>query len=181
MSPYMFPVNNMTELDATLDHSLNKDWNHWEAGEELASSRSANRTAKRPADMSFHQWWLTLAWGEAAGWIAVGQVVVVVLVVVVEGLVGVGRWRAQWISDFMTGELAPYQKMSRWKNKRKIISTLMFLLCVCASRESIDTGASTNNFFIGWSLFFQSSRKNLQTPCFVQPKVKDEKLFCLQL
>lgn len=37
MSPCMFPVNNMTQLDAPLDHPLNKDWSHWEAEEVLAS------------------------------------------------------------------------------------------------------------------------------------------------
>lgn len=47
MSPQMFPVNNMTQLDAALDHSLNKDRSHWEAEEELASSRSTDQTAQR--------------------------------------------------------------------------------------------------------------------------------------
>lgn len=58
--PCMFPVNNRTQLDATLDHSLNKDCSYWEAEEQLASSRSVDRSAQRQAD-------LTLAEGEAAG------------------------------------------------------------------------------------------------------------------
>lgn len=77
MSAYVFPVNNITQLDAILDHSLNKDRSHWEAEGGLASSRSMDRTAQRQADMSFQQWRLTLAWGEAAGWSARGQVVMV--------------------------------------------------------------------------------------------------------
>lgn len=50
----MFPVNNRTQLDATLDHSLNKDCSYWEAEEQQASSRSVDRSAQRQADMSFH-------------------------------------------------------------------------------------------------------------------------------
>ena len=47
MSACMFPVNNITQPDATLDHFLNKDRSHWEAKGELASSRSMDRTAQR--------------------------------------------------------------------------------------------------------------------------------------
>lgn len=38
VSVCIFPVNNNTQLDATLDHFLKKDQSHWEAKRELASS-----------------------------------------------------------------------------------------------------------------------------------------------
>lgn len=63
----MFPVNNETKLDESLDHCLNKDCNHWEAEEQMASSSSVNWTAQRQADMLLYYLWFTLAQGEAAG------------------------------------------------------------------------------------------------------------------
>lgn len=145
MFPCMFLVNNMTQLDATLAHSLNKDCSHWEAEEELASSRSTDWKAQRRADMSFHQWWLTLAQGEAAGWSDWW-----------------GRWWWEWVGvvrgtmDLWLCDWWTYTspKTSSWKNKGPWISPLsihqcqnLFLLCVHASQQSIDTGASTNGYF----------------------------------
>lgn len=63
----MFQVNNQTQLDATLDHSLNKDCGQREAEEQLAPSRSTDGSAQRKADMPFRQLQLTLAQGEADG------------------------------------------------------------------------------------------------------------------
>lgn len=121
MFPCMFPVNNMTQLEATLDHSLNKDGSHWEADEELASSHST--------DMSFHHWRLTLAQGEAAGWSAGGAG---------GGGSGWGLLGKLWISacDRWT---CTSPKTSRWENKRVMnqppahssLSHMVSPLCAC--------------------------------------------------
>lgn len=124
----------------TLDHSLNKVCSHWEAEEELASSRSMDWTAQRQADMSCHQWRLTLSQGEAAGWSAGGA----------------GGWWSGWgvfesfcFCDWWT---CTSSKPSRWKNKRSWINPLsihhchhLFFLHVLASQQSAK--ASTNAYF----------------------------------
>lgn len=60
MFTILFPVNNLTQLDAMLDHSLNTAWSHQEVGVCLVSTRSSDWLAQRQTSLQ-----LTLAQAEA--------------------------------------------------------------------------------------------------------------------